>query len=545
MKINFYPHQQPLFDEIIAAYPYYTKILAQAETGWGKSVLIGGLANYLPGRSLILTHRIELLEQNAEWIEDVGILTTKVKKVQGLKESKNVISMAQTCAARFKKFGSDYLGEFQNVIVDEIHVDFFKQVYTQLPNVKVIAVTATPIITKKIKKIEQGIEYIKKLTLKDEFDILLQGVNTQELIDLGYLTRDFNVQLTPPNLEELKNSESTPDGYTSKSLTEVFGSHATMETVIEGYKTYCGPGTKNGVGKKTIIFNPTTKVNKIMYDAFLKMGIDCKIYDSVNPTENTRKEITTWFKTTPGAVLLNVGVFTTGFSVNNLEAIIYNKKTKSLSLWLQSIGRGCRVLTKEQIANGQIKDSFLVLDMGLNIAEHGKWSDDRDWNKFFINNPWKQKKETDLLQMWECKSCSFFNLKGQFFNQTLERIECESCHEPKPPPPEPKYIKGKFVVLEEPIYPQAAKLMKYAERVGGDGNMVLKLARTQILDLFKYHTTVKDYKARTKRYEKRISELYRPIYFSVLNSKTLQSSRKKLASQLEQIQNNIEEFYGF
>lgn len=537
-------YQQPLYDEIIGAIGTHRKILAQAETGWGKSILIGKLANTLEGRTLVLTHRIELLEQNSEWIEDVGILTAKVKKVQQLKERKTVISMAQTCAARFKKFGTNYVGDFDNVIVDEVHVDFFKQVYEQIDYKVLIAVTATPIINKTISKTVNSLEYVKRLTLKNEYDILFQGCSTKELIELGYLTKDFNIQLTPPNLDELKESESTPDGYTSKSLTEVFGSHASIETVIEGYDEFCSAKANNGIGKKTIIFNPTTKVNKIMYEAFLEKGIDCKLYDSVNPTESTRKEITTWFKSTPGAVLLNVGVFTTGFSVNDLEAIIYNKKTKSFSLWLQSIGRGSRILTDEQTKKGQIKENFLVLDMGLNIAEHGKWSDPVDWSEYFVDNPWKRKQITDLLQMWECDKCGHFNLQGRLFNQVLERLECESCHHPKAPPKEKKLIKGEFVVLEEPIYPNATKIFEYVKRVGGDGNMVLKIARTQILDLFKYHTTKQDFLSRKARYANRISELYRPIYFKVLNQKDLKSANKKLTTELNKILDSVEEIYG-
>ena len=542
--IQLYEHQEPLYNQIFEATKTHKKILGQAETGFGKSVVIGKLANNLPGRTLVLTHRIELLNQNSEWIKDLGVLTANVKKVQAIKDCKNVISMAQTCRARFKKYGADYIGHFDNVICDEIHVDFFKEVYDQIPNATVIAVTATPVIDKKEEKTVGEDVFVKKLTMANEFDVLFQGIKTRELIELGYLTQDFNIALTPPDLAKLKNSASSPDGYTSKSMTEVFGSSASLETVVKGYDQYCSASANNGVARKTIIFNPTTKVNKKMYDAFIAKGIECKMYDSVNPTEHTRNEITTWFQSTPGAVLLNVGVFTTGFSVNDLDAIIYNKKTKSLSLWLQSIGRGSRVLTKEQIARGQVKQNFLVLDLGLNIAEHGRWSEDRDWSKYFVDNPWKLKQESDVLQMWECEECGNFNLQGQVYSAELDCIICEKCKAPrKKREQKKKYIEGEFVVMDKPILPQANKIMEYTRRVGGDKNMALKIARNQILELFKYHTDKEDYLSKRDAYNKRISELYRPVYFACLNDKTMTGANKTLAAELNRIKISVEDYY--
>ena len=546
--IKLYDHQQPLYDEIFEAVQKdeYRKVLGQAETGFGKSVLIGKLANNLKGRCLILTHRIELLTQNSEWIKNVGVLTAKVRKTQHLKESENVISMAQTCRARFKKYGADYIGTFDYVICDEIHVDFFKDVYDQIPEAKVIAVTATPIIDKKEEKKIGEDSFVRKITMADEFDVLFQGVKTKELIELGYLTQDFNIALTPPDLDKLRNSNANPDGYTSKSMTDVFGSSASIETVLKGYSKYCSKDANGGKAKKTLIFNPTTKVNKKMFDAFKERGIDCRLYDSVNPAEHTRKEITEWFSNTPGAVLLNVGVFTTGFSVNDIQAIIYNKKTKSLSLWLQSIGRGSRVLKKEQIENGQVKQNFLVLDMGLNIAEHGRWSDDRDWSQHFKVHQWKPKKESDLLRMWECSECGNFNLQGEKYSPELDLIVCEKCNQPrKQKKQKKKYIDGSFVVVEEPITPNATKILDYVLRVDGDQNMMLKIGRDQILDLFRYHTDKQDYINRRERYMKRISELYRPIYFTCIKNRNIKKGgNKKLTTELNRIVDAVDKMYG-
>lgn len=531
-------YQKKLYDEIIEGLKSHDRVLAQADTGFGKSILIGELANNLKGRTLVLTHRIELLNQNSEWINDLGVLTSKVKKHQSIKDCKNVISMAQTLAARFSKFGGTYLGDFDNVICDEVHVDFFKTVYSQLGNIKLIAFTATPVINKTEKKKIGETEMVRKLTLKDEFDFLCQGAKTKELIEMGFLTQDMNIQLVPPNLKELVSSNSSPDGYTSKSLGKVFGSHASLETVMKGYLEFAK-------GKKTIIFNPTTSVNKLMHDFFTDNGIETKMFDSVNKVEGqTRKGITDWFKKTDGGILLNVGVFTTGFSVDDLEVIIYNKKTKSLSLWLQSIGRGSRILKKHHREAGKIKDKFIVLDMGMNIETHGRWSDSRNWQKYFVINPWKQKMASDMMQMWECKSCGFFNIAGTKYCQDLDMIVCDNCNEPKEKQT-PKLIKGVFVLMDKPPIPTAEKIIKYTKLNNEDGNFTHRLAIKMIVDLFIFHTTKEEYIKRKSSYMKRVSQIYRPIYFAIMNDKDLNSSNKTLLNQLSKITKKVEVFYGF
>lgn len=529
--IKLRPYQQELYDQITEAIQQgQRKILCQAETGYGKSIIIGHLANNLPGRTLILTHRIELLNQNSEWITNLGILTANVKKNEPLKTKQRVISMAQTAHARFKRYGSDYVGDFDNVIIDETHLGFFEKVYSQLGNIKLFGFTATPILNKSETKIIDEEEFTRKLTMSSLYDVIFQGIKTKELIELGYLTEDFNYMLTPPNLEKLKNSSTNPDGYTSASMTEVFGSHTSIKNVLDGYN-------KHGIGKKTLIFNPTTKVNKEMFEVFKSHGINCRMFDSVNERSHSRKETTDWFQQDKDAVLLNVGVFTTGFSVNELEVIIYNKKTKSLALFLQSIGRGSR--TSDKI----LKDKFLVLDMALNIKEHGRWSKTRDWSKVFFPKSWKKKKESDLLQVWECKKCGEYNLRGEFYNQELDRVECGNCGEPKPPPKPPKTVNGKLIAMDKPNPPRAKQIIEHTEKQLQDANFAFKLAEEKIVELFLLHDIEQKFFDQNRvRFAKRFKQIYQPIYFSIINSK-LKGANKKLSTQLNKTWTKIVNIY--
>tara|TARA_R110000851_G_scaffold185935_3_gene335212 strand:+ start:1238 stop:2839 length:1602 start_codon:yes stop_codon:yes gene_type:complete len=531
--IELRPYQQELYDKINICLETNDRVLVQAETGFGKSILIGKYASELKGRTLILTHRIELLNQNAEWINDLGILTSKLNQRHAkiLKYNKNVIAMVQTVVARFGKYGSDYLGEFDNIIIDEAHNDYFKTVYEQIDFKKLIGLTATPIINKSEKrKLQDGTELTRKLSLADEYEVLVQGIKTSGLIELGFLTQDRNYQLTPPNLDKLKKSANNPDGYTSASLTEVFGSHASIDTVLKAYKDY-------GTGLKTMIFNPTTKVNLKVYEAFVEAGYGNKVkmFDSVNSLDGENREgIVDWFKNTDDAILLNVGVFTTGFNVKDLRTIIYNKATQSLSLFLQSIGRGGRIFPNKFV--------FEVVDLGLNLQRFGEWSKDRDWSEYFKKHVWKTKNPTDVISIWECEKCGGYNQKGTFYNFETDRIECGECGHPKSSAKDSKTISGEIEIFGEPKPPTAFAILSYINNVDGDANLAFLLLERRIIDLFHKFTSRKHFLDNRNRYIERVIAIYRPIYFAIINS-DLKGKNKTLKNGVSRIINKLDKHY--
>ena len=157
MQIKLRPYQQDTYDKIINELQNGTKRIAVAlPTGGGKSVVIGKLANELKGRTLILTHRVEILSQNAEWLKGAGILSAKENTV--MYNSEIVIAMVQTAFARIKKYGIKYLGHFDNIILDEIQILIFEKVFDMYDFKRLIGFTATPVLNKKIYTTIDGVE---------------------------------------------------------------------------------------------------------------------------------------------------------------------------------------------------------------------------------------------------------------------------------------------------------------------------------------------------------------------------------------------------
>lgn len=547
MEINLYKHQQVFYDDIWKELEpgNVNKICAVLPTGGGKSVIIGKLANELPGRTLVLTHREEILNQNADWISNVGLIGSGINTLKY--DNKVVIAMVQTLDARIKKYGEDYLGKFDNIILDEVQVLIFEKVYSQYSFKNLIGFTATPTVYgKKIYTTIDDVEYFEPYTLSVLFDKLVCGPDVQDLIDLGYLTQDYNIVLKLPNFDKLKESDSSPDGYTKKSLDEVYTNTASLNILSKAYYDYCK-------GKKTLIFNASTKINKFVYDYFLKLGLNVMMFDSVNKADinpktgkkYTREEVIEWFKNTPDAILINTNVFTTGFDVTDVECVVVNRATKSLSLYIQMVGRGSRITKKIY------KDKFTVIDLGQNVHEHGRWSARRNWEDWFYSPGLKRKNIIDLLATWQCEYCGGLNVKGEIVctECSAEKLDAVINGKSK------KYKEGEFEIVQDMPPPRASSIIRYTKAQGQNGTFAFKLLREKIVELFINYKVSKSFYERRKDdyvdsngkqkdgFHKRVKRIFTPIYFAIIKDKELSGANRRLETEYERIINQIEKLY--
>jgi hypothetical protein len=465
------------------------------------------------------------------------MLNAKVRKIpSNIDQIKVVASMSQTLFARIKKYGVHYIGDFDNIISDEIHVNYFEQVYGQLKFKKLIGYTATPLTGRKETKVvndpELGpIEFIRPYPLSNDFDKLVQGVTEADLIEKGYLTQDFNIALKIPGMEKLVKSDATPDGYTNQSLNQVYGNEAALDILWEAYE-------KHGKGKKTMIFNSTTQINVKVYDFFESNNVNCQVFDSVNKSDLSRKQVIDWFKNERDAVLINCNVFTTGFDVTDVETIILNRATQSLSLFLQMVGRGSR------ITDVIYKSKFTVIDLGANFAKHDIWSAKRDWMRYFKGGKWKMKQNLDEMQYWRCKKCDYFNLPGTVYNEETERLHCFECGTPKPLPKAKNPRTGELIYLEKPQRPNAKRIIDYVKKIGGNSTTAFKILEEQIVDLFIQHEVDRDwYHKDMARFKIRVADIYRPVYFAIIRDNELTGKRRKYQTQLENMFNKLNERY--
>lgn len=549
--IKPHEYQQKGIDEIFEKFKSVDKLLYQLDTGGGKTVVFSFLSkewkNKTNKKVLILCHREELINQSCETLLKVGVTYEKIlPNVKSCHHNSDVyVAMIETLHRRLSK-NKDFLKDVGLVISDECHVQIFNKVYDFFPESKILGVTATPVLLGRdtFYKCEycentyndlqtccgiETMEWSKPKKMSDIYQDIVVGPPIDYLIEFGQLVKEVNFVKKYADLNSLK-TDSTGD-FSKESQDKVFNNDEAVFNVKLNYLEICK-------GKRTIIFNSNTKVNKRLYDDFKSSGLNVRLCDSVNDSEGSRKELVKWFDENDDAILLNVGIFVAGFDNKEVQSIILNCATTSLSRYLQMCGRGGRS------SNKIYKDHFVIIDGGGNIDRFNTWSDpSRDWHKIFFEGIGKPKPKKESIEVVkECPKC--FLLMSRSINI------CPECgHQEEIKPIIEKPIDDSiFEPLNKIPYPNGEKIYKFTKSQNQNIHFAHKILINQILDLFILHRVTKDLYEKTKsngRLDFKVSSMVRNSYFVLLKKKDIQTeSNRTLKFLIDKAKLKIEKHYN-
>lgn len=536
-----FSYQSIAISEIINEFKVHQKVCLQLNTGGGKTVIFAFFIKWylalFKTNVLILAHRSELIKQAEDTLSQIGIgsepvyyTTRKIKH-----HSRVYVSMVETAANRL----SDNPHFFKNiglVIVDEAHVGVFHKVFDYFSKSKILGCTATPCILKRITFWkckycrtshdtpticcdEEAEEWSKPFTMSQLYDNIVVGPPIPQLFEFGSIVPEISFIKKYTDDSKLKTDS---DGeFISETIEKEYGSANAAFNVLLNYEELC-------LGKKTLIFNSSTKSNPKLLQKFHDAGyVNTKLYDSVNKElSGNRKDLLKWFADTPDAILINTGVFTTGFDSKEVEAIIINRPTASLSLFIQIAGRGGR-------ASSLIyKPHFILVDGGGNIDRFGEWSSSRDWKYIFFNGIGTEKaKRLNAIDVQTCPECGALYPKSE--------SECPECGFviPEPPPRTKKIIESDEIMM--PIRaippPNGERIYSYTVRQGEDINFAFKIMISQIVDMFKfYRISNEQYQnaLMSGELDKKTMDQIRKCYFVLLKKKDIQTKGKRTLHQL-------------
>ena len=548
-----YYYQQRGLDEIIAEFSNHDRVLYQLATAGGKTAIFSFLTKWwveTHGTNiLILCNRTELVRQTETTLSAIGIgselLIAGVSKLHH--HSRVYVSMVETANNRLKK--NPYF--FKNIgllIVDECHILVFQKLFVHFPGVKILGCTATPCVMKRItfykcpfcksQSDEETIccdeemqEWSKPYTMSSIYDTIVVGPSIDELIEFGSVVREISFIKHYTDDGALKVDS---DGeYTTESVDAVYSNETAVFNVVLNYKELCA-------GKKTIVFNSSSKTNLAVYERFIADGFtNVRMFDSVNKEQSgNRAALLDWFANTPDAILLNVGVFTTGFDSKEVQAIILNRPTGSLSLFIQIAGRGGRSSTKI------FKDNFIFIDGGGNIDRFGEWSADRDWKEIFYKGTSKERAKTlNAMDIQDCPACGC--LYPKYASECPEcGLEIERSAKPIRTEKESEDV---LQPIREIPPPRAEQIYKYTISQHGDLNFAWKILINYVADMFKYYRISEEIYSKTLKngeFERKVLKLITPSYFTLKGKPDLYSGVQRTRKYfVEKIKEKLDKRY--
>lgn len=379
--ITLYPYQNKIITDLQSQFKSGAKsLIMQLATGGGKTIIFSYMTKKHIDKSpynkvLILTDRKELLNQAGNTLNKFDIspsfINAQNKELDFFKQVH--VGMVETLSRRCNKL-KDLINSFTLVIIDEAHKGNFKKLFPLLnKSAFVIGATATPVSSKNNNLIEL-------------YNSLVTGTPINELIKLNRLC---SYQHLAPKVNLSQKIKVTSGEYNNADLFKAYDKGELYKGVIKFYKKYA-------LDSKTLVFCVNIEHTRKTAEEFRAQGFNNVRFITSKDSKETREDVLNWFKNTKKAILVNCGILTTGFDEPTIETIILNRKTLSLALYLQMIGRGGRKLPN--------KNSFKVIDLGENYKSFGLWDEEKNWQKLWNYEPRKKKGE-GVAAVKECVSC--------------------------------------------------------------------------------------------------------------------------------------------
>lgn len=351
---NVRNYQKELIEQILTQWASYKRVLLQVPTGGGKTIIFATIARELALRHypvLVLVHREELLLQAVEKLSAIiGIPVGIIK--HGYKPNYEALIQVATVQSLVKRLNLFKEVKFSLIIIDEAHhstASTYRSILETYSEAYQLGVTATPI-------------RLDGTGFRDLFEVLVTGPTTKELIKLGHLSK-FKL-FADPNPMKTKGVRTVSGDYSSSGIAKVNDIIELSGNLLKSYQEHAD-------GKRCVVFAINVEHSVEIAARYNQAGIKAAHLDGKS-SPIYRAEILQQFKKGEIKVITNCQLFDEGLDIPALEAIQIAKPTKSLTRWLQMVGRALRPAENKEYA--------VILDHTKNWAIHGLPTKERIWS---------------------------------------------------------------------------------------------------------------------------------------------------------------------
>jgi len=322
-------------------------------TGGGKTIVIDMLVKQLNAKVLILSHSKEILEQNFESLSkalpSVGLYSASL----GL----HIIRDVTVAGIQSVYRKSNLFARFKYIIIDEAHLisnsqDSMYNTFLGSLKVPCIGLTATPY------RLNGGLIYGPGKM----FDAVSFNVSSKRLTEEGYLsplkvygsTSEFNTEGVATQAGDFKLSD----------LSLRFDREAVSSQIVNDLLKY-----KENY-KHWLVFCIDIAHAENVSNLLNKAGITCEAVHSESPRDQSLID----FKDGKIQAVTNVNILTVGFNYPEIDLIAVLRPTKSPTLHVQLLGRGCRTSKNKKHClvkdySGNIRRLGMVDDVKVNIND--------------------------------------------------------------------------------------------------------------------------------------------------------------------------------
>jgi superfamily II DNA or RNA helicase len=323
------PYQSECIEAVEGKFREFPSLLITLPTGGGKTVVFAEIARRrLPGRTLVLAHREELIAQAAHKIEAIAGVRPGID-MAGLRSdgSEPVVCGSIQTLAR----GRELPGEpFDLMVIDEAHhaaADSYKRVVDRFSPRHLLGCTATPYRGDK-----------KSLACVFEEEAFNLGI--MDLIGQGFLA-DIRVRTLPATID-LSSVRVQQGDFSEADLGEaVAPALAELAAIV----------ARDYADRKLLTFCPLRATSRVWTDALTAHGLPAAHVDGES---SDREAILSAFTADRIRFLSNAMLLTEGYDEPSIDTILILRPTKSRGLFSQMIGRGTRIFSG--------KPHLLVLD---------------------------------------------------------------------------------------------------------------------------------------------------------------------------------------
>jgi superfamily II DNA or RNA helicase len=318
----------------------------------------------------IIVHRDRLLQQTSKTLFGFGINHSLIAKGSKVYNTKVQVAMVQTLANRLTTWNKTDI-----IIIDEAHrslASTYKKIFDHNGNSLLMGFTATPC-------------RLDGKPLGDVFEGMHVGPQTSEMIAMGHLCKFVLYRGSKPDTSKVRISGKD---FNQKELSVATDTKALIGDLVQHY-------TDIAPGKKAVVFCVSVKHADHVAEQFCNSGYKFKaLHGGVNKAEQDKilEELET------GAIdgITSCEIVSEGFDIPTIEVGILARKTLSLSLYLQWVGRVLR--------NAPGKKCAIILDHGGNYWTHGAPDLHRDWS---LDTPVRvtRKTQSDQEAWRECPKC--------------------------------------------------------------------------------------------------------------------------------------------